>query len=110
MPWQAAGPASLEVTPTGEHEPPLCAAIRTIPIAMLAARNWVFCAPLWVGNSDRLVRSLLFRRVRAAVGRRVARSLNVAGPCAGLPTLLNGPVRIANWLACPLRLRAPGPR
>jgi hypothetical protein len=31
----------------------------------------------------------------------------VAGPCADLPTLLNGPVRIANWLACPLRLRAP---
>jgi hypothetical protein len=86
--------------------PPICAAIRTIPIAMLAARNWVFCAPLWVGNSDRLVRSLLFRRVRAAVGRRVARSLNVAGPCAGLRTLLNGPVPIANWLACPLRLRA----
>ena len=27
---------------------------------MLAARNWVVCAPLWVGNSDRLVRSLLF--------------------------------------------------
>jgi hypothetical protein len=65
---------------------------------MLAARNWVFCAPLRVGNSDRLVRS--------AVDRRVARPLNVAGPCAGLPTLLNGPVRIANWLACPLRLRA----
>jgi hypothetical protein len=33
--------------------------------------------------------------------------LNVAGPCAGLPMLLNGPVRIANWLACLLRLRAP---
>jgi hypothetical protein len=27
-------------------DPPLCAAIRTIPMAMLAARNWVFCAPL----------------------------------------------------------------
>ena len=58
-------------------------------------------------SSDRLVRSLLFRRVRAAVGRRIARSSSVAGPCAGLPALLNGPVRIANWLACPLRLRAP---
>ena len=33
-------------------------------------------------------------------------SLNVAGPCAGLPTLLNGPCgsRIAGL---PLRLRAP---
>jgi hypothetical protein len=38
-------------------------------MAMLAARNWVFCAPLWVGDSVRLVRLLLFRRVRAAVGR-----------------------------------------
>jgi hypothetical protein len=49
---------SLIVTSTA-REPPLRAAIRTILIAMPAAQNWVFCAPLWGGNSDRLVRSLL---------------------------------------------------
>ena len=53
MPWQAAGPASLEVTPTGEHEPPFCAAVGSILIKLLAAHIRAFCAPRAAGDRDR---------------------------------------------------------
>jgi hypothetical protein len=79
-------------------------------MAMLAARNWVFCAPLWVGDSVRLVRLLLFRRVRAALGRAgsevVERGRALCGP-ADVAERARADRELAGL---PVEIASPGPR